>query len=71
VRSKKTSDPLSLEGLVISDADIQAMRRDRAAIVPFPLSRLDELFPRIFPVSARRRTSEGWEPFRLGEQKEP
>ena len=69
--SKRTSEPLPLEGFVFSEQDVEALRRSRCEIRPFSLARIDELFPKVFPVAVRRTTSEGWETFRLEETKKP
>lgn len=67
---KKASDPLPLEGFLLSEEDLRALRRGRQART-FSLTRIGELFPRVFPVTPRRTTSEGWEPFRLEEEEKP
>jgi hypothetical protein len=69
--SKRTSEPLPLEGFLFSEKDLEALRRSRSEVRPFSLARIDELFPKVFPVAPRRTTSEGWEPFQLEETKEP
>ena len=47
-------------------ADVLVLRRLGEQIRPWPLGRLNSLNPSsLFPVIRNRKTSEGWEPFRL------
>jgi hypothetical protein len=70
MRSKKTSEPIEI-GLPTTPADVLAQRRLREETRPFPLDRIDDLSPpRFFSLPLDRRTSRGWEAFRLPDRRE-
>ena len=67
MNSNRPSEDLSLE-LPTTDRDVAALRRAREAGTPSlleALTRLSKLELPFAPVTQRRQTSEGWEPFVL------
>ena len=67
MKSQELSEkPAGLEWRIpTTNADVRALRLQREAPRPIPLTSLNRLSPRLFPAAPRRRTLAGAEPFRL------
>ncbi|HEY6221260.1 MAG TPA: hypothetical protein VIX13_01870 [Candidatus Eisenbacteria bacterium] len=63
-RSDKRAAPLDWR-VPTTDVDVLVLRRLREQIRLWPLDSLNLLNPSLSPVVRERKTSEGWEPFRL------